>query len=409
MSESSIKLKIMIDQFPFKLMEEVDDITYTKIKIKSQYYTSFGEKKVLNFWVYQSNSEMGLWRYCSYFEGGIYLYKGDPQDTPTYSYDYVQSTLIHTKLQNFINNNRGNIPFLKTTGKDPQIKPIISKSINNVISSSSRQILEEPFISCQRAIKCGRVDTDPLNPNTHTVINMYGVDVLNNPHAVLDAFSRKFEELYYIDYTSITHEGKYKYNFYGILIVDADIFSVLLKRKPPLIEGSECNVVKLFFLYIDLNKSFESEEKRVLIKTQGCLRGIDNVCLKDKHIAPFLLTVPDSTCNPLGLYSKYIPCGTFICKLFDYYQPYDSIGCTPEEVEFGRCSRSYSYIGSRYDTLFPFNKIVKHWNPVSSSPLVQKLGKFKFHSYDGGKSKKRYRRRKFSSTIKYRINYSKRH
>ena len=85
-------------------------------------------------------------------------------------------------------------------------------------------------------------------------------------------------------------------------------------------------------------------------------KQIDYICNKDYHIMPFLLTPLESKCNILGLYTKYISTGAFICKLFDYSTD-KYMQCTEEENNLGKCSRFYSYIGTRYLNIFPFNKL----------------------------------------------------
>lgn len=59
--------------------------------------------------MYRSNSELGLWRLCIEICGNFY--KGP---------DYIQSTIIYVKLQNFINENIDFIPFVSHYVKNNQ-------------------------------------------------------------------------------------------------------------------------------------------------------------------------------------------------------------------------------------------------------------------------------------------------
>jgi hypothetical protein len=64
-----------------------------------------------DFWVYQSNSELGLWRLCI-FSDPINTEISEGKFTPfAKGVDYVQSTLIHLELQKFINTNIDKIRF----------------------------------------------------------------------------------------------------------------------------------------------------------------------------------------------------------------------------------------------------------------------------------------------------------
>ena len=73
--------------------------------------------------------------------------------------------------------------------------------------------------------------------------------------------------------------------------------------------------------------------------------------MEDKHIMPFLLIPVGTVVNNLGIYSKYIISGAYICKLFDYAQQ-----CSPTENSRRQCTDNYTHIGYRYNNLFPFKK-----------------------------------------------------
>ena len=77
--------------------------------------------------------------------------------------------------------------------------------------------------------------------------------------------------------------------------------------------------------------------------------NIQNICERDNHIMPFLLIHVGILINNLGLYSKYILAGAYICKLFDY-----AVQCSINENIRHQCTINYTYIGDRYNNMFPF-------------------------------------------------------
>ena len=97
-----MNLTISIDGVEFTLIRKTiyDDRYRDVVNVESLVIDDDEEKKY-NFWVYRSNSELGLWRLCIDLRGKFH--KGP---------DYIQSTLIHVELQKFINDNIDVIPFV---------------------------------------------------------------------------------------------------------------------------------------------------------------------------------------------------------------------------------------------------------------------------------------------------------
>lgn len=75
--------------------------------------------------------------------------------------------------------------------------------------------------------------------------------------------------------------------------------------------------------------------------------------IKEQGSAPLFLTTNDSHITPCGLYSKYIPSGYYICKVFEYNSQVDH---SDEVIEF---DADYSFIGRLYDGLFPYSELPK--------------------------------------------------
>ena len=107
-----------------------------------------------------------------------------------------------------------------------------------------------------------------------------------------------------------------------------------------------------------------------------------------------MLTIPDVKINDYGLYDKYIPCGLYICKLFDYSHPSNN-QCSQEEKERGMCNDTYSYIGNRYDELFPLKEAIESFQS-SCDTLV--AGKRRRHS----RRKRRRQTLRRRKTMKHR-------
>jgi hypothetical protein len=129
-------------------------------------------------------------------------------------------------------------------------------------------------------------------------------------------------------------------------------------------------------------------------------RNEDKFCGKDKrHFMPFLLTTTDSLCTPIGLYSKYIPAGVYICKMFDYRDQ-----CTLNERRECLIERSdYVYIGDRYKNVFPFDIIeditkkmhdinCRTHKRITSGPGSMWASRFTKSNSRGGKRKSKRRR-----------------
>jgi hypothetical protein len=96
-----------------------------------------------------------------------------------------------------------------------------------------------------------------------------------------------------------------------------------------------------------------------------------HICDKTIHVFPFLLIPSDSGANQYGCYTSYIPCGIYICKLFDYHTLSTHYQCTLEEIESKKCNDYYSYIGERYDHLFPFEEALITYRNSCILPITR--------------------------------------
>jgi len=359
---------ITIDNYKFTLIGKLNERHYWYVYIFSEHIADPTDKT--NFWVYPSNSELGLWRLSATSEN--IKYKGqfvsaferrtrDPTVQYFY-YDYVQQTCIYIELQVFINQHFGNLKTvaaplsLMTPNKPHDPKSRISfadnEKIFNLIDNHDRQIQLSPFILLQQIIECGEVET--VTPRRRP------------PDVVIKEFSQQLEIEYDLLYENIEIIAPYNKVFQDMIDINGNIMRFPLKNK---------RTNEIVMLYACVVKMTE-------IQTVSAFRNsrenITRICGKDLHIMPFFLTTADSSINCFGTYTKYIPCGAFICKLFDYSDGYHKLSgykqCTPTEFARNHCTSTYSYIGDRYDNIFPFNEWIDKTNYILNKPWSRKLG-----------------------------------
>ena len=366
-------LSINIDGIVFTLFEKtVLSNGYIVVRIQSLNLTG----EIADFWVYRSNSELGFWRLCSSVsDNPEQMYKGDPDE---FNYDYIQTTFIHLLLQFFINarfeaiftitdiDPNGMVINIDTDGMviDTDIKLIndhnlldhiapnkdgddtlfvlsnpLTPDYKAIVDDNNRIIQESPFIDMYHEAKCG----EQLN--------------IEN----LQEFSVKFQKQYTVSSDLPVDGGKYNYEFEGIIKVDGQINCITLSHNirdiNPLIKD-----IELYYLNARLcglqNKTYKFH------------KNIEFVCSEDTHIMPFLLIPFGTRINILGLYSKYILVGAYICKLFDYAQQ-----CSPNENRRRQCTINYTHIGYRYNDLFPFKKEEEQISKKQRSRGITKKGK----------------------------------
>jgi hypothetical protein len=341
-------MEIIINTFKFKLIEKTTlSNGYIVVRIQSFGTLFVTNKPLADFWVYRSNSELGFWRLCSSVsDNPEQMYKGDPDE---FNYDYIQTTFIHLTLQFFINARFGEIPpitdidpngmDINTKNKNlikkhellPHIAPngvgtetlfILSKTLSisykTIVDDENRIIQERPFIDIYNEAKCG----EQLN--------------ITN----LQEFSGVFQSQYTVDSDIPFDEGKYNYEFERIIKIDGQINCITLTRNIP--DAGQTNNIELYYLNARLCELQNTS-------TSEFDKNIEYVCREDKHIMPFLLIPVGTPVNILGLYSKYILAGAYVCKLFDY-----AVQCSPKENKRRQCTINYTHIGYRYNDLFPF-------------------------------------------------------
>ena len=155
-SKSSSSERKIVEPFIIIGNYKFTAIRYTSLDIRYQTVVNIKSESLLNgveesFWIYKSNSELGLWRLCIVrrnfrsFSEEFTFAKGE---------DYVQTTLIHIDLQLYVNKllKKGLIPevFLSEIEKDDECVCFISSDrcfefndkIYDVINDTNRTIKE---------------------------------------------------------------------------------------------------------------------------------------------------------------------------------------------------------------------------------------------------------------------------
>jgi hypothetical protein len=281
------------------------------------------------FWVYRSNSEIGLWRYCSQSER--MLYKG--------TLDYVQGTLIDLRLQAFLCLHAESLPF-----SDPASLTCFCSEIDDATCDTPEHIakMDLPERSISNVAPFDYFNDINLDCGLLTSPAKYSLST----H--MRQFSKLFEKKYSIMDETINLLFTYSFEFEKIMKGLSSVHSVQLQKRIA-DENLITNNIVLYFMKVKLTKNSHVDDKYVTL-----------ICNEKFHIFPFLMTPVDSKITYYGLYSQFIPCGLFICKLFDYYGKYEQ--CTADEVSNQRCTPMYAYIGTRYQNVFPINYMIEHFN-----------------------------------------------
>lgn len=394
------------------------------------------------FWVYQSTSELGIWRLAGTYIGNNGQMNKLSEDrvysTRHHSYfvgDYVQSTLIHLDLQHFLNDTIKNSDFPILTLLDAtNIIPYIQENVSmetlppltdaNYISpytvdpsnpgpTDPSLILVSNGAKPTYGVKAFKESLPQLSPEVRAIHNRtvnypYPFIYMSVNHVsksstaeprpspepffqcglkgdveVLNKFSEMFNEIYEVE--SVEKIADHTNKFENLIDVSGEIFKMELKRKedinPEFLSysleylktkeektkikeknitiNSETDIlpnVTLYYLKTLLICGVDTTKmSRVDIARSGpYIRNVQKVCSPGIHFMPICLTVPNVRANTFGLYSEYINAGSYICKMFDYHYQ-----CFPHENAETRCTATYTYIGNRYNKMFPFNTMLE--------------------------------------------------
>ena len=369
---------IVIDNYLFILLYKFQDKQNRNIiylcSLNIMLISEINEYKY--FYVYQSYSELGFWRLACYSNKKRF-YKGTE--------DYIQQSFIHIDLQKFIykkfdeidliqgmvvdkicNNelfikelneyvkrlNYSNA-YINIISENKNIrnkkieelnivnkKRLLTKEFKNIqnkyeikdyIDNIKRSIIINNFYNYSLTVTCGR-ERKNINYNENDLNNV-GYSILKTG---LQKFSKKIEEKYIVLKEDIKILYQYDFNasFSNVILRSFNkIYSVKLRLK-------ENNELFIYLYYMIYNNLKIEENHKLMFEIN-----------EDKYI-PIFLTTSENTINEYGLSTDYIPSGNYICKVLDY-----NMQCTKKELRNYKCTDKYTYIGDRYDNLFPFNII----------------------------------------------------
>jgi hypothetical protein len=408
------EFSIEIDEIMFTLIGKKLDIEYPLVAIVGHHVSpEYHGKRFSIFWIYPSHSELGMWRLAGNNESNEFNkltgYEQEARDYPGYQYitgDYVQTTFVHLSLQTFVNDSFHKLTEIPGDNLTNMLEYINDK-LNNVYPTINKSNLIIPYDS---TVNINHLSTHPdrfltdeekefhlLSPIIRAIHNrsnvtypypfvfmsgiryrqyVYSTEVFNlqcgesKDQEELNRFSEILSEIYE---PGPFYEVADKVNtFEKVINATGKIYRVLLTKKPvidskyltftikwgnkgrkDLQVNPETDILPEVVLYF-LEASMQPSEECLALSSNKNMREkmlpIKRICKKEKHYMPFFLTVPDAKVNLFGIYDKYINSGNYICKLFDYKKQ-----CSEDENLWMSCGNTYSYIGARYDNLFPYN------------------------------------------------------
>ena len=363
--------KITLDGITFELLEFREDFASNRGLLKIKSTNSGGESFI--FFVYRSLSELGFWRF------GYNLISSSDPVSLWKGVDYIQTTFIDLRLQEFINRSLNDIP------KSTKINCTLNKYIrlNDFYQKDSSG--EYVYNNNNNNAKPSKI------PDDKKIIGNDGI-IVSIDNRGSTAINKKFHDSDY-KYTygicstgpsknqindaanllrhnyNIDKESKYEiykhYKFKVNLVKDEELYlknsvihSVILKKKPsttpsptpsttpPSILELLPSNLKLYYIHIiELNiKSTEFGDK----------------LYTDYKIPVFLEILDDEVSNQkilnTGLYPEFLTLGAYICKTLEY-----SRQCHFRDTT--KCTSKYSFTGDLYMTgndggpVFPFDEI----------------------------------------------------
>ena len=294
---------IKIDKFYFLIINK--NITHTRptVNIYSSTNENFNENNS-KFSVYLSNSDLGCFRLCVKNNFNM-LEKGN---------DYIQSSFIHIKLQEYIHQIFNNLKlsddyFCSYIYKEDTQEYLNFIKISNHIKEKKRQIKQTPFIEYNQNA-CGE---DFKQSSYH--------DVNNN----LKKFSEILKSLYNYSKNKIISEVDFNDN-------NNMYYLKFYKVELQLIEENKDNLNNIILYYCNatITKFMRNEfEEPIYISL------------------PVFLTTTNETITNFGTFNNYILAGNYICKVFDYIEQ-----CAKNNNS--KCYGNYKLIGDRYNDIFHY-------------------------------------------------------
>lgn len=285
-------------------------------------------------YLYQSETSLGLWRLGCWDRN--MLYKG--------THDYVQQTLIHFTLQDFINKNISKVQEMHFVNEHNELIPEVKESTPYILSNSfpfcftilkKYQSTREHYIPVHINSVERIVSIEPFNELNAEPTNRCGFWV-DSPITHLNRVSESFKLRYNLNKGSIRFLYTDVYNYTDIKTDESQINLRLVSNYFVCQLTSKDSQPDLYLYYMIYN----------LIDDTGSVE-IDSL-LKNNMYFPLLLTT-DVSISPFGTFNFYVPGAGYICKIFEYKKQSTKVGIN--------ISKNHRYIGFIYNDLFPFDEI----------------------------------------------------
>jgi hypothetical protein len=296
------------------------------------------------FLVYASQSELDFRRLTYKKDASSKYYKG--------YIDYIQQTLIDLRLQKIISDEEFITPFISNFGESNIYRlDVMSDEIKIAIDDPTRKIDISPFNLNNKNLCGTKQKKDDIRPNE----DIYR-EVIHN----LQEYSLELEHYFNID------KPQFLYNYKKDIIIESElvvyfyisVFSINLIDKTN-IE----NKFILYFMIYDLcafnnNSLYDDSATDVEIKYKFYDKYShsykeNKVCRYRNYFAPISIVPYNTEITMYGLPNHFIPTGNYTCKVLEYNSQ-----CTKYENNlFIIGETGYTFIGDRYNNLFPFNII----------------------------------------------------
>jgi hypothetical protein len=458
--EEDETLFITLNDIKFTIIKKTNHADTNREVVKIKSLTNTGEK--YTFWVYRSNSEMGLWRFCLYADSNIF-YKG---------IDYIQTTLVHLELQKFINNNIDLVPYADTNymydakrsdecyciNMNNKYTNCNIQKITSIINDEKRMIIEAPFAEMhanKTVIDCGLIpkelSSSELSANKFTsniLKKIVDFPVAENPdnqkfHSV-NIESEGFKKKSDVNTVKLLELANFeldknRLNFKGDMHSLNIVYKELIKQD---IYDYMENFSKIFeaeFEYEEEQKLFEYDSvfEDIINVTNNIYsvkltRKVQNPSMKTNEIILYFDVAYFKKTNYLSYTNLYKNNITNICTMpmhifpflltttasqincLGLYSDYIFAGpylcklfdyssekykqCTITEENEFKCTPQYSYIGKRYLNLFPLKQILENIQNKCKPNAVPDDEP----GWGGRRTKKKKRRNKKRKQSKYK-------
>ena len=334
-SKASNEVVEIDDREICKIYEDADLDPYEIFDRAKIEFMSFGSGKTRILNAYRSSSELGIWRlaYLRAYDCGL----------EKFNLDYVQGTLLHYKLQAFINEKWEDLITSARSGTsfDSYIGGLPKRgraSVSRSISSSKRQKIILDRLPSEKTTEIidekSRMEKEVPFSKLEITCADTGRYTIDDIHTHLVTLSGNIREGYEIDPETITFINEY-YFIEPDELIDANIriYTVIMRdisRVPP---------KDLKLVYCKYHLKYGAGENKTHV------HGVYGIAL--------LPVTEDENINEFGLSKIFKYAGAFVCKPLIY-----QIMCHPDSLDQSQpllCNENYMYIGFIYSDIYPYN------------------------------------------------------